>query len=375
MSKFRKLWVPLYVSVLLTAGILVASIFVKSNAQTQVSLGDAAPNQTWSIGNSASQEQIAGWDIDVRPDGVGLPTGSGSVEEGEALYEAQCAHCHGVFGEGEGRWPVLAGGVGSLQATGSQRPIKTVASYWPYASTLWDYIRRAMPFTAPMSLNADQTYAITAYVLYLNELVDYDFVLDNSNFTDIRLPNETNFSPNSDAYLVDGRPDTFNTDCMQSCTDPKSITITSTISGITPVSHFKEGTGSPAATHSGEDPIALSAVNQTATEQAGSAETSAKDTLMAQGKTIYQSNCAACHQAGGEGLGSTFPALKGNAVVLGDVAAHIAVLLNGRQGTAMVSFSRLSDRDLAAVLTYQRNAWGNSAEVDLVTPDMVRSQR
>ena len=100
---------------------------------------------------------IAGWDIDVRPDGVGLPEGSGSVEDGEMLYEMQCAECHGSFGEGVGRYPVLAGGEGTLR---EERPERTVGSYWPYTSPLFDYIYRAMPFTQPESLSADETYAI-----------------------------------------------------------------------------------------------------------------------------------------------------------------------------------------------------------------------
>ena len=156
------------------------------------------------FGEIASAEQIAGWDIDIRPDGQGLPAGSGSVEDGEYLYEEQCAECHGSFGEGVGRFPVLAGGEGSLS---DDRPTKTVGSYWPYTSTLFDYIYRAMPFTQPESLSADETYALTAYVLYLNDLVDDDLVLDQNNLASIRLPNEASFVP-------DPRPDVFNTRCM-----------------------------------------------------------------------------------------------------------------------------------------------------------------
>ena len=120
------------------------------------------------IGSEATAEMIAGWDIDIRPDGLGLPDGEGSVAEGEGLYEAKCASCHGLFGEGAGRWPVLAGGEGTLDTL---HPEKTVGSYWPYASTLWDYIHRAMPYPAPQSLTDDETYSISAYVLYLNDVV------------------------------------------------------------------------------------------------------------------------------------------------------------------------------------------------------------
>jgi cytochrome c len=169
------------------------------------------------FGETASDEQIAAWNIDIRPDGLGLPAGSGSVEDGEYLYEEQCAECHGSFGEGVGRFPVLAGGEGSLS---DDRPTKTIGSYWPYTSTLFDYIYRAMPFTQPESLTADETYALTAYVLYLNDLVDDDLVLDQNNLASIRLPNESNF-------VSDPRPDVFNTRCMSDCRDPTGIKIIS----------------------------------------------------------------------------------------------------------------------------------------------------
>lgn len=168
-------------------------------------------------GQAATAEQIAGWDIDVRPDGKGLPPGSGSVEDGEFMYEEKCAACHGSFGEGVGRYPAVAGGAGSLQ---DDRPHKTVGSYWKYTSTLWDYIHRAMPFTLPESLSNDEVYALTAYVLYLNDLVEDDFVLTQQNLTSIRLPNEENFIP-------DARPDVVNKHCMKNCKNPADIKITS----------------------------------------------------------------------------------------------------------------------------------------------------
>lgn len=178
-------------------------------------LGDRVGH--YGYGNVATPEQIAGWDIDVRPDGVGLPPGSGSVEDGEILYEAQCAECHGSFGEGVGRFPVIAGGTGTLR---DARPSKTVGSFWPYASTLFDYIRRTMPFTQPESLSADETYALTAYVLYLNDLVADDLVLDQTSLVAIKLPNQANFVP-------DPRPDVANVRCMEDCRDPAQIKILS----------------------------------------------------------------------------------------------------------------------------------------------------
>ena len=143
------------------------------------------------IGRLATPEEIAGWDIDIRPDGHGLPPGKGTVKEGEPLYVERCATCHGEFGESAGRWPILSGGNGSLT---TDDPVKSVGSYWPYASTLIDYIRRSMPFGASQTLTSDELYAITAYVLFLNDIVkSEDFELSDRNFRTIKLPNEGNF--------------------------------------------------------------------------------------------------------------------------------------------------------------------------------------
>jgi cytochrome c len=143
------------------------------------------------IGRAAKPEEIAGWDIAIRPDGKGLPAGKGTVKQGEPLYMERCAACHGEFGESSGRWPILMGGIGTLA---SHDPVKSVGSYWPHASTLIDYIRRTMPFGNSQSLTNDELYAVTAYVLYLNDVVtDRNFELNQMNFTAIRLPNQQNF--------------------------------------------------------------------------------------------------------------------------------------------------------------------------------------
>ncbi len=164
------------------------------------------------LGRPALDAEVIAWDIDIRPDGVGLPSGSGDVITGGELYDEQCASCHGVFGEGEGRWPILAGGQDSLV---DDRPEKTIGSYWPYLSTVYDYIRRAMPFGNARSLSDDDVYALTAYLLYLNDLVDEEFELSDQNFTDIRLPNENNFMSDTrdeePTHQIVGEP------CMQNC--------------------------------------------------------------------------------------------------------------------------------------------------------------
>ncbi|MFV0298810.1 MAG: c-type cytochrome [Hyphomicrobiaceae bacterium] len=143
------------------------------------------------IGHKAAPDVIKGWDIDVRPDGMGLPPGKGTPKQGEKIFIEQCASCHGEFGEGKDRWPVLAGGQGSLK---SERPEKTIGSYWPTASTVYDYIHRAMPFGNAQSLTPDQIYALTAYLLQMNDIIkDMDFELNQSNLASIKMPNAGDF--------------------------------------------------------------------------------------------------------------------------------------------------------------------------------------
>lgn len=182
----------------------------------------AAEAGPYGYGKVATPAEIAGWDIDVRPDGMGLPPGRGTVDDGANIFMEQCGACHGTFGEGVGRYPKLAGGEGTLTA---DRPELTVGSYWPFAPTLFDYINRAMPFPAPHSLTADQVYAITAYVLNVNNIVDNNFVADAQSLPKVRMPNRDHF------IWKDPRPDTHSTECMQNCLDPQSVKVLSTAEG------------------------------------------------------------------------------------------------------------------------------------------------
>ncbi len=151
--------------------------------------GIALAGEDFGIGRAASPSEIAGWDIDIAPDGAGLPPGRGGVREGEAIFAEKCASCHGAHGEGK---PMdrLAGGSGTI---GTARPVKTVGSYWPFATTLYDFIRRAMPFNAPQSLSPNEVYAVGAYVLFLNQLVPDDAVLDAQSLPRIVMPNRNAF--------------------------------------------------------------------------------------------------------------------------------------------------------------------------------------
>ncbi len=187
------------------------------------SISYAGEHSRYGYGTPATKDQIAGWDIDVRgDDGAGLPPGSGTVDRGANVFMEQCAACHGTFGEGEGRYPKLAGGEGTLTA---DRPEPTVGSYWPFAATLWDYINRAMPMGAPHSLPADDVYALTAYVLNFNNIVPADFVADRDTLPKVKMPNRDHF------VWQDPRPDTSAAPCMTECKDPKNVKITSTAEG------------------------------------------------------------------------------------------------------------------------------------------------
>ncbi len=189
----------------------------------------STPLAALNVGRIASPLEVAAWDIDVRPDGLGLPEGAGTVAEGEVIFEEQCAACHGDFGEGVGRWPILSGGFDTLT---SERPIKTVGSFWPYLSTVWDYISRAMPFGYAQSLSPDEVYALTAYIMFLNDLVDDEgFELSRDNFLEIPLGNEVNF-------YDDDRETTeypFFTDaCMSKCKPSVEITKNASGKDVTP---------------------------------------------------------------------------------------------------------------------------------------------
>ena len=161
----------------------------------------ASKSDLFHLGRVATPEEIQAWDIDVGPDGEGLPAGRGTVAEGARVYAEHCAGCHGATGV-EGPNPKLVGGQGTLA---SKRPLKTVGSYWPYATTLFDYIYRAMPFVAPQSLTSDQVYAVTAWILFQNGLLDKDAVLDRETLPKVRMLHRTGF-------VHDPRPDVNRSD-------------------------------------------------------------------------------------------------------------------------------------------------------------------
>lgn len=186
------------------------------------------------IGRSATSDEIAAWDIDVRPDFKGLPSGSGSVDTGEEIWELKCATCHGTFGESNEVFTPIIGGTTEADIAsghvaglvGSQQPQKTTIMKVATVSTLWDYINRAMPWTAPKSLNKDEVFAVTAYLLNLAKIVSDDFVLSNENIKDVQelMPNRKGMTLEHGMRTVNGNPDTKSNPCLKDCKTLNKIT-------------------------------------------------------------------------------------------------------------------------------------------------------
>lgn len=151
------------------------------------------------IGRSPAPGELAARMISVAPDGTGLPAARGTAREGKKTYEAQCGACHGMRGEGIGEYPPL---VGNHKTLATEQPEYTVGSYWPYATTVWDYINRAMPYQAAGTLKPEEVYAVTAYVLFLNGIVRESDVLDAKSLPRVRMPNR-------DGFVDDPRPSSY----------------------------------------------------------------------------------------------------------------------------------------------------------------------
>jgi mono/diheme cytochrome c family protein len=156
----------------------------------------AAQLPTYGVGRPPTAEEVKAWDLTIPPDGQGLPPGSGTAALGQAIYTERCASCHGEKGE-DPKYSRLVGGHGTLT---TDKPIRTIGSFWQYATTLWSYIRRAQPFDDPGSLTADQVYAVTAYLLHLNGIIGEQDVLDAQTLPLVKMPNR-------DGFVPDPRPD------------------------------------------------------------------------------------------------------------------------------------------------------------------------
>ncbi|VVE19935.1 Cytochrome c-551 [Pandoraea eparura] len=235
----------LWAAALTLAGLTVAAwCSAPAHAAPAIASGSAktassAPSQMTikappGIGRDATPAELSAWDIDVRPDFKGLPKGQGSVADGQKVYDARCASCHGTFGESNEVFNPLVGGttaddiktghVASLRA--NNQPVRTTFMKVDTISTIWDYIRRAMPWNAPRSLKPDEVYAVTAYLLNLAEIVPADFVLSDKTIGDVQklMPNRNGMTRAHGMWRVGDKPDTHNKACMQDCPEAGIVT-------------------------------------------------------------------------------------------------------------------------------------------------------
>ena len=344
---------------------------VQAKAQRMASggtLAEPAPDTDglYGLGRPAMDAEIVAWNVDVLPGGRGLPDGRGDAIWGEEVFVEKCAACHGDFAEGVDNWPVLAGGFDTL---GDKDPVKTVGSYWPHLSTAWDYINRSMPFGEAGTLTPDETYAIVAYILYSNDLVDDDFELSHENFAEYEMYNK-------DGFILDDRADTeyplWRTEpCMENCKSDVKITMRASVVDVTPDEEGSEPAAMMTEDHS-------SAVTTTS-ETTPSATPTFDAALAAAGEKVFK-KCSTCHQIG-EGaknrsgpqltaiVGRTMGSADGfkysktlkNALAEGRVwdadalAAFLEKPKSYLKGTKMAFAGLKSEQDIAAIVEYLKS--------------------
>ena len=249
------------------------------------------------LGRGATQREVAAWDGDISPYGTGLPMGSGDAFNGEEVFAEHCAICHGDFAEGVDNWPELAGGLDTLA---DEDPVKTVGSYWPYLSTTWDYVKRSMPFGYAQSLSDDDVYAIVAYILYSNDIVDEDFILSNETFLDVEMPNKNGFIVDdrltSESHFWNKKV------CMSDCKSDVKITMRAAVLDVTPEDEKNEDS---------EDSAAVTTISNQVEEQSEAlVEVVNLDSgLVEAGEKAFK-KCKSCHQIGEGAKNKTGPHLN-----------------------------------------------------------------
>jgi hypothetical protein len=188
-----------------TATLAATALLAQQTARTNQS---AVPI----VGQPATADQIEQGDITILPNGAGLPEGSGTPDQGEPIYKEKCAACHGDNGQGKPPTGVqLVGGIGTLA---SPKPVRTIGSYWPYSTSVWDYIHRSMPYAQPGSLTADETYSVTAFLLFKNGIISHDEAMNKDSLPKVHMPNR-------DGFIPDSRPDVHDTSSVAGPHEPK----------------------------------------------------------------------------------------------------------------------------------------------------------
>jgi cytochrome c len=279
------------------------SKFLKSAALVGAITLTAGPAfaEKFGLGRTALPEEIAAWNMEIQPNGTGLPEGSGDAIIGEEIFAEKCAVCHGDFAEGIDNWPKLAGGADTLD---HEDPLKTVGSYWPYLSTSFDYIKRSMPYGNAGSLTDDEVYAIVAYILYSNDLIEDDFELSKASFFDVEMPN-------ADGFIIDDRSETEYSQwtgepCMTACKPEAKVTMRALVLDVTP----EEKTAAVEVVTEAAVEVVEEAV-EVVEEEAPAVVVAAFDAeLAAKGKKKFN-KCKACHQVGEGAKNRSGPILTG----------------------------------------------------------------
>lgn len=291
---------------------LRASIVPPAHAANPDTPVVAERTEPYGLGRAALPEEVAAWDIDVAPDGTGLPVGSMDVWTGEEVFVENCAVCHGDFAEGADNWPPLAGGQGTLA---DEDPVKTIGSYWPHLTTAFDYVNRSMPFGNAQSLTPDEVYGIINYILFSNDLVGDDFVLSNENFMEVTLPNR-------EGFVIDDREESerhfWTTEpCMSDCKPSVEVTMRAAVLDVTPDESMEESGAGMA------HQFAVEAQEPVAEPEAAPAEeapVAALDPeLVAEGERVFRA-CRSCHKVGADARNGTGPMLNG---VFGATAGQV----------------------------------------------------
>ncbi|NHZ33526.1 c-type cytochrome [Massilia rubra] len=315
-------------------------------------------------GRSATPQEVAAWDIDVRPDFAGLPKGSGSVLAGQAVWEGKCASCHGTFGESNEVFTPLIGGTTAEDAakgrvaslTNGRQPQKTTLMKVATVSTLWDYINRAMPWTAPKSLTTDEVYAVSAYMLNMGEVVADDFVLSDQTMAQAqqRMPNRHGMVTSHGLWDVKGKPDVKSVACMKNCPVEGSVRSSLPEGARNAHGNLAQQTRGFGATRGVDttQPAPTARLPGTATAVPAAAAGAPGQAALA---LLQQNACLACHAVATKVVGPSFKAVQEK--YQGDSNAATTLAGKIKQGSAgawgvvpMPAQGHLNDADIATMV-------------------------
>lgn len=331
----------------------------------------AYANPYSNIGRTATSDEVTAWDIDVRPDFKGLPPGSGSVEEGEVIWEAKCASCHGTFGESNEVFTPIIGGVTESDVAsghvaglvGNSQPQKTTIMKVATVSTLWDYIHRAMPWTAPKSLSNDEVFAVTAYLLNLSQIIPFDFTLSDKNISEVQMlmPNRNGMTLKHGMRTVNGQPDVKSKLCMENCKTINKITSSYPDSARTSHGNIQEQNRTFGAVRGIDTtkppPTSLKELVSRQKKQENTKNKTTDSTEQDILTLAKKSNCLSCHGTDNKKIGPGFNAVAEK--YKSDKNANEALFMKVKKGTSgtwgdipMPPQTAVNDMDIKALVNW-----------------------